>query len=202
MPSTRISLLMALTYKIGFTRTALLTETVAVAQLYANSGDWQRVEAEIASANPFQARAKRSSTIIYGEIQKRLSLLNSEQIQAVADNYPQDVRQLVWICICKQYPFVADFVAEVAVPAYLNGRADIGYDDYGYFFNKKADWHPELDQVSDKTRSNARQALFQMMRQCELISSDDQFIPQMISVTLQNCTPDAELALIPGAILL
>ena len=189
-------------YKIGFTRPALLLETVAVAQLYAMSGDWQRVEDEIVSANPFQTRTQRSSTIIYGEIQKRLSLLNREQIQVMADNYPQDVRQLVWICICKQYPFVSDFVAEVAVPAYLNGRADISHDDYGYFFNKKADLHPELDQVSDKTRSNARQALFQMMRQCELIGSDNQFIPQMISMALQNCTPDAELGLIPGAILL
>ena len=189
-------------YKIGFTRPALLSETVVVAQLYRNLGNWQRVEAEISRTNPFRTRTQRSSTIIYGEIQKRLSLLNSEQLQVMADNCPQDVRQLVWICICKQYPFVADFVNEVATPAYRNGRVDISYDDYGYFFNKKADWHPELDQVSDKTRSNARQALFQMMRQCELIGPDNQFIPQMISVALQNCTPDAELGLILGAILL
>ena len=90
----------------------------------------------------------------------------------------------------------------VAVPVYRNGRMDISYDDYGYFFNRKADLHPELDKVSNKTRSNARQALFQMMRQCELIGSDNQFIPQMVSVALQNCTPDAELGLIPGAILI
>ena len=187
-------------YKIGFTRPALLLETVVVAQLYANSGDWQRVEAEILTANPFQTRTQRSSAIIYGEIQKRLSLLNPEQIQVMANNSPQDVRQLVWICICKQYPFVADFVSEVAVPLYLSGRADISYDDYGYFFNKKADWHPELESVSDKTRSNARQALFQMMRQCELLSDANQFIPQMVSSAVQNCSSEADLAYIPGAI--
>lgn len=187
-------------YKIGFTRTALLRETVAVAQLFRDFGEWQRVDAEISATNAFQTRTKRSSNIIFGEIHKRLSLLTSDQIQVIADDYPQDVRHLVWICICKQYPFVADFVTEVAVPAYQSGRADITYDDYGYFFNAKAEWHSELERVSDKTRSNARQALFQMMRQCELLSDANQLIPQMVSSAVQNCSSEADLAYIPGAI--
>lgn len=50
-----------------------------------------------------------------GEIHKRLPLLNTDQIQVIAEDYPQDVRHRVWICICKQYPIVADFVTEVGL---------------------------------------------------------------------------------------
>ena len=98
----------------------------------------------------------RSSEILVSEILKRLSLLNDTQIEVLSDDYPQDVRQLMWIALCKQYPFIADFTIEVLVPAHQSGRHQIDHDDYGYFFNSKADWHPELEAVSDKTRSNAR----------------------------------------------
>lgn len=187
-------------YSIGFTRPASLREMVILAQLYANCEDWSLASNQVIKENLFQTRTARSSQVLYGEVQKRLSLLNRNQIELIADDYAQDVRQLSWISICKQYPFIGDFTVEVLVPAYTNGRSQIDYDDYRHFFNTKADWHPELDKVSDKTRSNARQALFQMMRQCELLTESNQLIPQMISAAVQNCTPESELEYIPGAI--
>lgn len=191
---------MSTQYKIGFARPALLRETVLVAQVYQQYGDWGSVKANIRESNLLQTRTVRSSDIMYSEIQKRLSLLNEHQVEVISQDYSQDVRQLVWIAICKQYPFIGDFSIEVLLPAYINGRSQVDYDDYGYFFNSKADWHPELEKVSDKTRSNARQTLFQIMRQCELLTESNQLIPQMISSALQNCTPDSEIEYIPGAI--
>lgn len=191
---------MSTQYKIGFARPALLRETVLVAQVYQQYGDWGSVKANIRESNLLQTRTVRSSDIMYSEIQKRLSLLNEHQVDVISEDNSQDVRQLVWIAICKQYPFIGDFSIEVLAPAYINGRSQVDYDDYGYFFNSKADWHPELEKVSDKTRSNARQTLFQIMRQCELLTESNQLIPQMISSALQNCTPDSEIEYIPGAI--
>lgn len=186
-------------YKIGFARPALLQETVLVAQAYQQERDWTAVKELIKRDNLLQTRTVRSSDIMASEILKRLSLLNDTQIEVLSDDYPQDVRQLVWIALCKQYPFIADFTIEVLVPAHQSGRHQVDHDDYGYFFNSKADWHPELEEVSDKTRSNARQALFQMMRQCDLLSDANQLIPQMISSAVQNCSPESDLAFIPGA---
>jgi len=191
---------MAQKYKIGFTRPALLSESVLVAREYTEVKSWSATRKRVDQDNLLQTRTKRSSTIAFGEIQQRLSLLNSEQIEVIADDHPQDVRQLVWIALCKQYPFIGDFTIEVLIPAHQSGRHQVDHDDYGYFFNTKADWHPELESVSDKTRSNARQALFQMMRQCELLSDANQLIPQMVSSAVQNCSPESDLAYIPGAL--
>lgn len=191
---------MVTTYKIGFARTALLRETVLVAQQFNELQDWARVRQTVIDDNVLQTRAKRTSSIIYNEIHKRLKLLSADQIDVMGRDYTQDVRQLIWIAICKQYPFIGEFALEVLASAWAARRYAITYDDYGYFFNAKAEWHPELDQVSDKTRSNARQMLFQIMRQCELLNESNELIPQMLSVAVQDCSTESDLAFIPGAI--
>jgi len=187
-------------YKIGFTRPALLRETVLVAQVYCELEDWERAKYAVLSQNLFQARTQRSGNILFSEIQSRLQLLSSEQITVLAADYLTDVCQLVWIILCKRHFFIADFTLEVLIPAVSAGRYGVGYDDYGYFFNSKADWHPELETVSEKTRSNARQTLFQMMRQCNIINEANQFTIQMISSAVQTCCSESDLAFIPGAI--
>jgi hypothetical protein len=187
-------------YSIGFTRPALLKETTVIAQLYKEFRDWAKIKTSVNKENLLQTRTKRSSEIIFAEIQKRLSLLSTEQIELIAEDFPQDVRQLVWVALCKQYAFIGDFTLEVLTPAFMSGRQDINHDDYSYFFSSKADWHPELENVSDKTRSNARQALFQMMRQCELITEENRLIPQFLSSSIQQSSTEADLAYIPGAI--
>jgi hypothetical protein len=187
-------------YKIGFARTALINETILVAKKYQQLGDWEGVKQAVKDNNLLQTRTIRTSDIIYSEISTRLSLLNENQIDVIGGGLSQDVRQLVWISLCKQYPFICDFTIEVLATAHQSGRTQIDHDDYGYFFNSKADWHPELEKVSDKTRSNARQTLFLMMRQCGLLNETNQLVPQMVSSALQNCSSESDLALIPGAI--
>lgn len=187
-------------YSVGFTRYAQLNEFMLVAQLVSEQSDWKQVRQAIERENLFQTRTSRSSEVLFGELQKRLSLLSLEQIELAASGSDADTRQLAWISICKQYPFIRDFIIEVASPAVRAGRPSIEHDDYRAFFNAKAEWHPELEKVSDKTQQNGRGALFQMMRQCELVTKDNYFIPQMISAAMQNCTPDTELEYLPGAI--
>lgn len=187
-------------YKIGFARPALLRETVLLAQSYRDLQDWSQVQQHVKVANLLQSRTERSSDIICSEIAKRLSLLTPDQIDLISEENPQNVRQLVWIAICKQYPFVGDFTLEVLADAHAKHRTEISFDDYSHFFNAKADWHPDLEKVADKTRANARQALFQMMRQCELINQTNQLLPQMLSSAIQNCSLESDLAFIPGAI--
>lgn len=187
-------------YKIGFARPALLRETVLLAQSYRDLQDWSQVQQHVKTNNLLQSRTERSSEIICSEIAKRLSLLTPDQIDLIAEENSQNVRQLVWIAICKQYPFVGDFTIEVLTDAHSKHRLEISHDDYSHFFNAKADWHPNLEKVADKTRANARQALFQMMRQCDLITKSNQLVPQMLSSAIQNCSSESDLAFIPGAI--
>ena len=188
------------TYNIGFTRTTLLSETGLIAKLYCTDSNWDHVKNLVDEQNLLQCRTTRTRDIVFGEILKRLSLLNVEQIELISENYPQDVRQLVWIAICKQYHFVGDFTIEVLASLQASGRGELSVEDYGYFFNSMAESHPELDQVSDKTRANAQPALFQIMRQCEMLGETNRLITQMISPALQNCSSESDLAFMPGAI--
>lgn len=191
---------MAPKYSIGFVRAALLQESIRVAQSYRDKPDWEAVRASVRNENLLQARTVTSGDRIYSEIYKRLSLLNTEQINLIAEGYEPDVRQLIWISICKQYAFIRDFTTEILIPAYTSSRWDIGLDEYTYFFNLKAEWHPELERIKEKSQSNARQTLFLMLRQCGLINDSSQLISQMISAAVQNCSPETDLELIPGAI--
>ena len=188
------------TYNVGFTRTALLRETVLIAQIYCAELNWEGVKKSVDESNLLQTRTNRTRDIIFGEVCKRLSLLLAKQLELISEDYPQDVRQLVWIAICKQYHFVGDFTLEVLASLQASGRGELSVEDYGYFFNSKAESHPELDAVSEKTRTNAQPALFQIMRQCELLTDTNQLIPQMISPAAQNCSAENDLAFIPGAI--
>jgi hypothetical protein len=173
---------------------------VLVAHCYLEHLSWDLVRSSVKTKNLLQTRTVRSNEILIAELIRRLSLLSHDQIETLAEGQQENVTQLVWIALCKQYAFIADFTLEVLAPAYSGGRHLIDYDDYRYFFNSKADWHPELEKISDKTCSNARQALFQMMRQCQLLTETNQLMTQMISAALQNCTPESELVYIPGAI--
>ena len=92
--------------------------------------------------------------------------------------------------MCKQYRFDGDLTLEVLASLQASARRELSVEDYGYFFNSKAEGHPELDQVSDKTRANAQPALFQIMRQCEMLGETNHLITQMISPALQNCSPE------------
>ena len=44
------------------------------------------------------------------------------------------------------------------------------FADYDNFYNSKALWHPELDELTPSTQQKLRQNLFRMLREADLIS--------------------------------
>ena len=56
--------------------------------------------------------------------------------------------------------------------------------DYDAFFNRKADWHEELDQLTDSTRDKLKQVLFRMLREAELVSDEGAILPAILSQRL------------------
>lgn len=191
---------MSKSYKIGFARPALVEETVIVAGFYSEKQSWSETKDYVLNNNVFQERTLRTQGIVFSEIQSRLSCLNEQQIDIIANGSPTDVKALVWIALCKRYPFIKDFTLEVLAKLHSLSARSVTHDDYAVFFNAKAEWHPEIDEISDKTKSNARQTLFLMMRQCGVITDDKELLPQMPSGSMRMCTNADELALLPEAI--
>ena len=190
---------MAKIYKIGFSRSALIRESVIIAALYSKIRNWSDVKVLAQRENVFQTRTQSTHKTIFSVLKSRLSRLNDQQIDLIAGDYGPDVKQLVWLALCKHNPYIRDFSLEVLCKTFESSSSKITHDDYGAFFNAKSEWHLELETISAKTKSNARQTLFLMMRQCGIITDDWELMPQILSEALKTCTDSADLILLPGA---
>ena len=53
--------------------------------------------------------------------------------------------------------------------------------DYEAFFNRKADWHEDLDAITETTRIKLRTVLFRMLREADLITDDKMILHSILS---------------------
>jgi len=53
--------------------------------------------------------------------------------------------------------------------------------DYTVFFDTKAEWHEELENLKDSTKKKLKQVLFRTLREAEITSSDNIIIPSILS---------------------
>src|SRR5690606_1010690 len=77
--------------------------------------------------------------------------------------------------VCRRYRFIAEFAQEVLRERYITLKADLNHEEYDAFFNRKSDWHPELESIKPITRNKLRQVLFRILREADLIT-DNHFI--------------------------
>ena len=71
--------------------------------------------------------------------------LSDEQLELLVEGNPQEQKKLLWLAICKRYAFIREFASEVVREKFLQLDYLLTEFDYDAFFNRKADWHPELD---------------------------------------------------------
>ena len=104
---------------------------------------------------------------------------------------PDDQRYLLWLALCKRYRFIYDFAVEVIYERFL--RLDLQFEpaEYDRFFDRKAEWHPEVENVTPKTRKTQRQMLLQAMREAGVIDAGMRIIPALLSPALVP-TPAAD----------
>ena len=105
----------------------------------------------------------------------------------------QEQRQILWYAICRRYAFIREFATEVLYEKYLCLDYELTEFDYEAFFNRKADWHDELDQLKETTRIKIRTVLFRMLREAELISNDHMIIPTVLSRRVANVLAAADV---------
>jgi len=178
------------TYKMSFTSGGLFfNESIPVAELYDRTHDrrghcWKQTRDQVLSENLLQSRTKSSAKRRIREICSRLQLLTDRQRQLLLSGSRQEQQYLLWIAVCKYYPFIKEFTVEVVREKYLRMDLNLQPQDYEIFFEAKAEWHEELDQLKDSTRTRLRQALFQTMREAEIISQENMIIPGLLTEQL------------------
>lgn len=184
------------TYNITFASGGLRrNETLLVAELYQDLGDWETVRERVLAENLFQMRSKASIRRVFQEIRGRLQTLTPAELNILLAGSPQDQDAVLWLALCKRSPFIRDFATEVLHEKFQRMEMELTYDDYDLFFYDKAEWHPELERVSESTHKKQRQNLFRIMREVGLISADNRILPALLSPELTEAIRSDDPAL-------
>lgn len=188
-------------YTLSFTTgAALIHESVLVAGLYSKFRNWSEVRTRVLTENSFQARTESTLKKLYGEVSRRLKHLTDDQLCLLADGTETQTKALVWVAICRHYQFIFDLAVEVIAPQYEAARFVFTHEDYDAFFNAKAEWHDNLDSVSQQTKSKARQVVFKMLRECGVVGDGNELMHQRLDEQLCQLigTKSDDLRLFPG----
>ncbi len=169
-------------YTMSFTAGGLyLRESVEIASLYLDFFDWELVKRKAVESNLIQARTLSSSARICREICFRLGRLNIDELKILIEGTNQEHHQILWLAICRHYRFIYEFAREVVREKYLSLNLDLSREDYDAFFNSKAEWHEELEQLTEKTRLKLRQVVFRMLREADLLTKTNKINPVMLT---------------------
>ncbi len=172
-------------YSMSFTTGSLFfRESVKLAALYLDFGDWNSVRDKVIAENLLQTRTLNTLKRVCREIISRLRTLSSGELDFLVEGSRQEQAYFLWIAVCRRYRFIADFAVELLRERYISLKTDLTHEDFDAFFNQKSEWHSELDEISPATRSKLRQVLFRILRETDLLTANNIINAAMISQRL------------------
>jgi hypothetical protein len=172
-------------YRLSFTTGGLfLQEAPLVAECYLALRDWSQTRNQVRNDNLLQVRTAAAALRISKELVSRLELLELPELEELVSGSLRDRGYLLWVAACRRYAIIRDFAIEVLREHYLLLRRQISLGDYDAFYNSKALWHTELDEIATSTRNKLRQNLFRMLRDADLISDQQHIQAAMLNPRL------------------
>lgn len=172
-------------YRLSFTTGGLfLQEAPLVVERYLALRDWTQTRAQMRSHNLLQVRTASAALRISKELVARLECLEALELEELLEISLRDRGYMLWAAACRRYAFIHDFAVDVLREHHLLLRRQISFGDYDAFYNAKALWHTELDEITPSTQHKLRQSLFRMLREADLISDQQLIQPAMLSPQL------------------
>jgi hypothetical protein len=169
-------------YRMSFTVGGLFyQEAVIAADLYVKNQDWTIAREEILKNNLFQSRTSSALKRVCREVLSRLKLLSLDQLKVIQDGSRQEQLQILWVAVCKRYSFIRDFAVEVIREKFLLMDYALSEEDYTIFFDTKAEWHEELEQLKDSTKKKLKQVLFRILKEAEITSEANVILPSILT---------------------
>jgi len=177
-------------YSMAFTTGGLFhRESVTLAMLFFELNDWDTVRDQVLSENLLQSRTLNTSKRQCREIISRLKTLVPMELDLLISGSTQEQKYLLWLAVCRHYRFIAEFAEEVIRERYIGLKHDLQYEEFDFFFNKKSEWHPELEEIQLTTRNKLRQVLFKILREAELLTVMNTINASMLSQRLLAAIP-------------
>ncbi len=159
-------------YKFSFTAaSALVNETITIARVQLQLNDWNKTKVEVLENNLMQKAKASSAKRQYVEIEKRLKLLNNEQLDLLCNGNMDEAKAIIWLAIVKAYVFVSDFAKEVMFVNYVNREYILSDLYYWQFWEYKSNTHSECIDISEATQRKVKQVLFNILCQLGFITS-------------------------------
>lgn len=169
-------------YLLSFTTGGLfLQEAAVVTECYLALRDWKITREQVRADNLLQVRTSAAATRISKELIARLELLSQDELEYLLEGSLRERGYLLWSAACRRYAFIRDFAVEVLREHYLSLRHQLTLNDYDAFFNSKAVWHVELDDLALSTQHKLRQNLFRMLRDADLLSDQSLIQPALLT---------------------
>ncbi len=172
-------------YNMSFSTGGLFyTESLVALDVYLKEQDWAKTRKKILANNLIQTRTESSAVRRAREVCFRLEKLSDQELQLLASGSAQEQFYLLWVAVCKNHPFIKEFAVDVIREKFLRMDLLLELTDFDIFFEDKAEWHDELEQLTDSTKAKLRQVLFKIMREAEILSKDNMIIPGLITQEL------------------
>ena len=160
-------------YSMSFTTGGLFhRESVELASLYIDLGDWNSVRDKVVAENLLQTRTLSTLKRVCREVISRLQTLSSGELEFLVEASHQEQAYLLWLTVCRRYRFIGEFAVEVLRERYITLKSDLTHEDFDSFFNRKSEWHLELDKITPATRGKLRQVLFKILREADLLTAN------------------------------
>lgn len=190
-------------YRMSFgTGGLFLNESVAIAHLYQDLGDWTAVKRSAGEQGVIPFRKQSSVTRSVREIANRLEVLKADEIDLLCHGDHGDQLSVLWLALCRGYRFIGEFAVELLSERYLSFRTHVTYDDFDAYYSAKAEWEPGLEAISTSTREKLRQILFRLMREAGILNQEDNICRALLSpsfTALISRSDPHELRFFPGA---
>lgn len=150
---------------------ALITETLVVAEEYHRLSDWKLVKESLTSNNLLNKIKQSTFNREFAEIKKRISMLTNQQIELMVTGDLEEAKSMILLSILKSYDFIYDFMVEILNYKFQLFDRFLDDSDYIRFINYKNITHPELLTITPETASKVKQVIFKILEQLGILTS-------------------------------
>ena len=169
---------MASDYNLSITGATLRRpDSIETARIYLELGDWTAVRKCITDENVYQLNSTASLKRFVADIIKRLSNLTDDELRFLVDSFADDQSAMLWVAICRTYPFVSGLSARVLRDGYEQGIPTYTEGAFEAYFDQEAELHPELLNLSVRSHKKVRTQIFRMLVECGMLREDGTITP-------------------------
>jgi hypothetical protein len=179
-----------------------INESVEVGRLHIAGEPWGETIVRALSEGTASLPKTASQRRTLREIANRLSALSDQELECLTETDDRTEQQaLLWLATCRAYRFVQEFAVEVLRDRHLSYRLDLPLESFDILWEEKAEWHTELNDISQSTRLKLRQVLFRIMREADILSDSNTIQTAYLTPRVKSLiagTRSTDLAIFPG----